>query len=154
MKLLVLVVSAAVALGGCATSSNNYAHKNLYDEGTHTLCRELATHADQNYRLEVAKHLVRRGATAEKCKRLVEADNSIAAGIAVAAAGVAIGAAANSGGGYYSPGPAYGVAWDQFYDEYGQLMWRCRDRGTGRFVYDTYCGGMPMVDSTWPGWRA
>lgn len=148
-----LVGAAAVVLGGCSTNST-YAYKDLNNEGTHTLCRELATHPDQAYRAEVAKHLVKRGATVEKCNRLIAADNSIAASIAVAGAAVAVGAAANSGGGYYPSSPAYGVAWDQFYNEYGQVMWRCRDRSNGRFVYDTYCGGLPMVDSTWPGWRA
>ncbi|MES0190135.1 hypothetical protein [Mesorhizobium sp. C264A] len=91
--------------------------------------------------------------------RLVQADNAVATGIAVAAVGgVAIGVAANNGGGgYYVPPPrpqAYGVAWDQFYGPNYSVIWRCRDRSTGRFVDDGYCLGMPMIDSAWPGWSA
>lgn len=157
MRASALLVSAAVALGGCTTNSTTnktFAYKDLANEGTHTLCREAATNPDENFRREVVKHLIKRGATVEKCKRLIEADNSIAASIVVAGTAVAVGAAANNGGGYYPSAPRYGVAWDQFYNEYGQLIWRCRDRGTGQFVYDSYCSGRAMVDSTWPGWRA
>ena len=57
-------------------------------------------------------------------------DNSTATTIAIATAAAAGGiAAANSGyggGGYYSGG--YGVAWDQFYNQNYQLIWRCRDK--------------------------
>ena len=90
----------------------------------------------------------------DKCQRLISSDNSTANTIAIAGAATAAGiAAANSGygggGGYYSGG--YGVAWDQFYNQNYQLIWRCRDRATGQFVYDYQCGGQAMVDNTWPG---
>ncbi|TPJ52407.1 hypothetical protein [Mesorhizobium sp. B2-6-4] len=71
--------------------------------------------------------------------------------------GAAVAVAANNGygGGYYRPPPTvYGVAWDQFYDQFYNLTWRCRDKATGRFVDDYYCNGMPMFDSAWPGWSA
>ncbi|RWK92114.1 MAG: hypothetical protein EOR52_03075 [Mesorhizobium sp.] len=80
----------------------------------------------------------------------------MATGIAVAGVAAAAGAAAkNGGGGYYSPPPqGYGVAWDQFYGANYSVIWRCRDRATGRFVDDYYCAGTPMIDTTWPGWSA
>lgn len=103
-------------------------------------------------REQIARLIIRRGSNAEKCRRLIEADNAIMTGIVVAGAAVAVGAAAaNNGYGGYAP---YGVAWDQFYDEHYRLTWRCRDRATGRFVNDYRCAGKPMVDSAWPGWRA
>ena len=75
--------------------------------------------------------------------------------VATAAAAGGIAAANSTNGGaeeYYSGG--YGVAWDQFYDQNYQLIWSCRDKATGQFVYDYQCGGQAMVDTTWPGWRA
>lgn len=123
---------------------------------TVTLCHTLASSTDGQYRSRVAALLVKRGATAEKCIRLIQTDNAVATGIAVAGVAAAAGAAAkNGGGGYYSPPPqGYGVAWDQFYGANYSVIWRCRDRATGRFVDDYYCAGTPMIDTTWPGWSA
>jgi hypothetical protein len=85
--------------------------------------------------------------------RLMANDDALATSIALGSAAVAVGAAAanNGGGGYYPGGSSYGVAWDQFRNQYGFPTWRCRDRSNGQFVYDSYCAGLPMVDSTWPG---
>lgn len=59
-------------------------------------------------------------------------------------AAVALAANSGYGGGYYRPPrTAYGVAWDQFYEQNYALMWRCRDKATGRFVDDFYCNGSP-----------
>lgn len=155
MKTSAFLLCAAVSLGGCTTNSSNV-HKDPTGESTLNLCRILATNPDQAYRTEVAKLLVRRGASAEKCTKLVTADNDVATAIAIGGAAAAAGAmAANNGyggGGYYPQN--YGVAWDQFYNQYYQLIWRCRDRATGRFVYDSHCSSKPMNDFTWPGWSA
>ncbi|RCS22696.1 hypothetical protein DUT91_17670 [Phyllobacterium salinisoli] len=145
-----------MALSGCTTNSA-ITNKDLTGKSTNALCRDLATEADHNNRLKIANLLVRRGATVEKCQRLIATDNSIAAGIAVATVAGAAGAAVHNGygGGYYPRHPnygSYGVAWDQFYNQNYQLIWRCRDRSTGRFVYDYRCAGQPMFDGTWPGW--
>lgn len=155
MKTSALLLCIAVSLGGCTTNSSN-THKDPTGESTLNLCRILSTNRDQAYRTEIARLLVRRGASAEKCNRLVAADNALATGIAIGGAAAAAGAvAANNGyggGGYYPE--VYGVAWDQFYNENYQLIWRCRDRATGRFVYDYNCSSKPMNDFTWPGWSA
>ncbi|MER8501500.1 hypothetical protein [Mesorhizobium sp. M1142] len=90
----------------------------------------------------------------------MQTDNAVATGIAIAAVGgAAVGVAANNGyggGTYYRPPPpqTYGVAWDQFYGQNYSIIWRCRDRSTGRFRDDYHCAGLPMVDSAWPGWSA
>jgi hypothetical protein len=156
MKIIALVGSAALCISGCSTSPV-VSDSDLTAMNTVALCHVLASSTDEQYRNRVAVLLVRRGATAEKCFRLVQADNAVATGIAVAAVGgAAVGVAANNGGGgYYAPRPLlYGVAWDQFYGQNYSVIWRCRDRSTGRFVDDGYCAGMPMVDSAWPGWSA
>lgn len=156
MRKLSIALGAALCVGGCTTNTTPVS-TNLGSESTLKLCRMILTSSDQAFRLKVAELLVKRGANAEKCQRLVASDNSMATGIAISGAAVAAGAvAANNGGygGYYPSSGAYGVAWDQFYNQYGQPVWQCRDRATGRFVYDYHCAGKPMVDSTWPGWRA
>ncbi|WP_376702517.1 hypothetical protein RQ479_21230 [Mesorhizobium sp. ISC25] len=156
MKKSSLFVSAVLSISGCSTRPA-VSDGDLTAMNTVTLCHVLVSSTDEQYRSRVAALLVRRGATAEKCVRLVQADNAVATGIAVAAVGgAAVGVAANGygGGGYYRPPPVYGVAWDQFYGQNYSVIWRCRDRSTGRFVDDGYCAGMPMVDSAWPGWSA
>lgn len=151
MKSVLLIV--IVAVGGCTTSMNP--QTDLTNKSTLSLCRALTTNADEEYRQQVVKLLIRRGATVEKCQKMISSDNSMAASIAIAGAAVAAGAAANSGGGGYYPSDGYyGVAWDQFYDEHYNLTWRCRDKSTGRFVYDAQCSGLPVTDTTWPGWSA
>lgn len=153
MRTASIFVFTALYVGGCSTNSGIPVEK-LRAQNTTALCQAWANSPDQAYRMEVAKVLVSRGASPEKCYKLVSADNAIMTGIAVAAAGAAVGvAAANSGGGgYYPPAGAYGVAWDQFYNQYHQPIWRCRDRATGQFIDDYRCAGMPMHDGTWPGW--
>ncbi|KAA3447155.1 hypothetical protein C7I87_28300 [Mesorhizobium sp. SARCC-RB16n] len=156
MRKSIVLAAAGVCLSGCSTTPVA-SETDLTAMNTVTLCHVLASSTDDQYRSKVVALLTRRGATAEKCTRLVQADNAVATGIAVAAVGgaaVAV-AANNGGGGYYVPRPqVYGVAWDQFYGQGYVLIWRCRDMATGQFVYDTYCAGMPMIDSTWPGWSA
>jgi len=152
MKFATFAVIAALFVGGCTTGSNT-AQRDPRSESTNSLCQAWANSTDQAYRQRVVAVLQSRGASAEKCSRLIKGDNAIITGIAIAGVGVAAGAAASNGGGGYYPS-AYGVAWDQFYDQYYRLTWRCPDRATGQFVDDYRCSGKAMVDSTWPGWTA
>ncbi len=94
-----------------------------------------------------------RGLTLQTCQQLVkEEDNRIAAGIIIGAAvatAIVVGTSGDGGGG----GGAYdGYAWDGFRDQYGNIVWRCRDKTNGQFAYDFNCGGMAKVDNTWPSW--
>jgi hypothetical protein len=69
--------------------------------------------------------------------------------------GVAATAAlAASGGGYtgnsyYAP-TDYDWAWDQYYNQYGQLVWSCRGKQTGQFAEFDRCQYKPANDFTWP----
>lgn len=148
MKLEAYFLIAVGILSGCATNTTAV-QRDLTAESTNTLCREWLGNSDEGQRQAAANLLVRRGASLEKCQRLMANDRAIVTGIAIAGAAAAAGAAAHNGyGGGYSPN--YGTAWDQFYGPYGS-MWRCRDRATGRFVADYLCAGKPMHDATWPG---
>jgi hypothetical protein len=88
-----------------------------------------------------------------QCKSIVERQNTAIAAAAVV--GVAVAACASSsscrdgfgGSGSYGYSP---VAWDQFYNEYSQLIWRCRETNTGRFADDYRCATKPKIDSRWP----
>lgn len=42
-------------------------------------------------------------------------------------------------------------AWDQFRDEYGNIVWRCRGKRSGEFLQDLFCMGQRRSDHTWPG---
>jgi len=148
MKLRICFLVTAVTLGACANNSTTE-QRDFTGESTNTLCREWLGNSDESQRQAAANLLVRRGASADKCQRLMANDRAIVTGIAIAGVAAAAGAAAHNGyGGGYSPG--FGTAWDQFYGPYG-VMWRCRDRSTGRFVDDYHCAGKPMHDGTWPG---
>ncbi|MGH6859646.1 MAG: hypothetical protein ACRECY_05275 [Phyllobacterium sp.] len=38
-----------------------------------------------------------------------------------------------------------------FYNQYGQLVWACRDIATGQFSYEYTCSGKAKPDYRWPG---
>ena len=44
----------------------------------------------------------------------------------------------------------WGDDWDAFYDQYGRLMWRCREVQTGRFTQTAKCIGLSKDDDRWP----
>src|SRR5881227_119995 len=122
MKAVTFLAGVAVLTGGCSTSTT-VSVSELTAQNTTALCHALAASTDEQYRRRVATLLVRRGATAEKCTRLVQTDNAVA-GVAAAAGA----AAKNGGGGYYVPRPqVYAVAWDRFYGPNYSVIWRCRD---------------------------
>lgn len=152
MQKVVSLLGAALLLAGCTTNQAPL-DENFAEKDTLTLCRMVFQATDPARREKIAALIIRRGGTAERCQKLIANDQAVWTGIAVAGVAAAAGAAASNGG-YYAPVSYGGVAWDQFYNQYYQLIWRCRDRSTGRFVEDYYCAGKPMVDSTWPGWRA
>lgn len=149
MKAIVTLLLSGILLSGCSTSSMP-SQDDLANSSTNDLCRIVTGNPDFAYRQKAADLLIKRGATLERCQQLIAADNAMITGIAIAGVAVAAGAAAHNGYGVYQPSPAYGVAWDQFYNN-GYVMWRCRDRYSGQFVADYQCAGLPMHDGTWPG---
>ncbi|MCT7376812.1 hypothetical protein [Chelativorans salis] len=151
MKRMIIAMAVTGLTAACATTTT-YDVAGLPNKNTANLCRIVAENTDENYRLAAAKLLARRGATAEKCLKLIEVDNAMfATAIGVSGAALAAGVGASNGGGYSPSYGSSGVAWDQFYNQYYQPIWRCRDKSNGEFVPDSYCRRKLMVDSTWPG---
>lgn len=154
MKRTSVLAAAALCLAGCATSPTSF-YQNPDAESVTSLCRALAEYTDPRFRNDVALELITRGVTtADECRRRVNVENAVITGVVIAGAAVAIGVAANNGGfggGGYTGYGSYGVAWDQFYDQYYGLTWRCRDKATGRFVYDYQCSHLARHDH-WSGW--
>ena len=152
MKNAYLLAAAALWLSGCTTTPKSfYAHP--HEENVPSLCRALAKSGNQKFRNDIIKELESRGVTtAAQCRKRVNAENAVLAGIAIAGiAAVSVAACKNggcSGGGYSTP--TYDeVAWDEFYI-YGQPTWRCRSETNGQFVADYQCAYKPKVDTTWP----
>jgi len=80
-------------------------------------------------------------------------NKAIAAGVAIAAVGAAVAVCANNDcgdGGSYRPSYYQGADWDAFYNQYGQIVWACREVASGRFTYDTNCYGKSQTDWRWP----
>jgi hypothetical protein len=128
-----------------------YADKTKHDPTS--LCRAYLDPADtEQFRRDLAAELLSRGVDPSQCEGRVTTQNvAIGAAAVIGLATVAAIACRGGcgGGGNYAP-VGYGVAWDQFHDQYGQLVWACRDRATGEFVDAYRCTGM-QIDSTWPG---
>ncbi|BBD41018.1 hypothetical protein Amn_pb00090 (plasmid) [Aminobacter sp. Y103A] len=82
-----------------------------------------------------------RSVSAPRCVKMVNnQNNAIAAGVAIAAVGAAVAVCANNdcgGGGSYRPIYYQGADWDAFYNQYGQIVWVCREVASGRFTLDT-----------------
>ncbi len=141
MRVLTATLCAALIMSGCATGIQHTKDvADLTSKDTLDLCKIALSEPEEAYRIAAAKLAVRRGASLDKCQRLIANDQAIMTGIVVVGAAAAAGAA--SSGSY---GSSYGVAWDRFSN--GQ--WRCRDKASGRFVPDYRCASVPMYDA-WP----
>ena len=70
----------------------------------------------------------------------------VAATAALAASG---GGGGYTGNSYYAP-TDYDWAWDQYYNQYRQLVWSCRGKQTGQFADLSRCQYKPANDLTWP----
>jgi hypothetical protein len=83
------------------------------------------------------------------CEDMISEDNNKTAMIGLAILGVAAVAysAAQSQGGSTS---SAGYAWDAFYDQNYNLLWRCRNKSNGQFAYDSMCSNQLKNDYTWP----
>lgn len=150
-------VSAAVALAlataSCTTSQQTLA-KNPSAVSTSALCRTLSSTKDAKFQDDLYAELVRRSVTLVQCADMIRKQNqAIAAGIAIAAVGAAVAVCSNNdcgGGGYGRPNYYQGADWDEFYNQYRQLVWACRDIATGQFVDYSNCFGKAQTDWRWP----
>jgi len=152
-----------VLLTGCAASSASF-YKSPSAVSDVQLCRTVnssAAKADPKFRQDVARELVSRGYDRDLCQRLIALENAkIADALGAVAGAAAAGYAAGTGSEYGGYGNGYGgykpvVAdysweWDQFYNEYYQLVWRCRGVQTGQFADDLRCQWRVKTDRTWP----
>ena len=74
--------------------------------------------------------------------------------VGAVAAAAAVSKGGGGGGSNYSQAAAstedYDWAWDQFYNEYRQLVWACRGIQSGQFALQERCQYKPVNDFTWP----
>ncbi|MER9431376.1 hypothetical protein [Mesorhizobium sp. M0408] len=150
-------VSAAVVLAlasaSCTTSQQSL-KKNPSAVSTSALCRTLASTKDATFQQDLYAELTRRSVTLDQCAHMIRKQNqAIAAGVAIAAVGAAVVVCSNNncgGGGYARPNYYQGADWDEFYSQYSQLVWACRDIATGQFVDYSNCYGKAQTDWRWP----
>lgn len=100
--------------------------------------------------MKVAREVVQARQAAE-----AQRQQNAAAGLA----GLALLGAAAAGGsrglgalGQGMQGTDYDWAWDQFRNDYGQLVWGCRGVQTGQFADLSRCSAKPRADYMWPGY--
>lgn len=136
------------------TTSHQALNKNPASVSTSALCRSLTSTKDVAFQQSLYVELTRRSVSPSQCVEMVTKQNqAIVAGLAVAALGAAVAVCANNdcgGGGGYTPNYDRGADWDQFYNQYGQLVWACREIGTGQFTYEYNCSGKIQSDWRWP----
>lgn len=169
-KVISAMTAASLSLSGCAVSQKDFA-SSAYSLDDTAVCRNFledgskitgihnasVTGDELAYLSALENQVNRRELNHYKCEQLVKEQNEkIAKGILIGV--VAIGAAAlaaksggGGGGGTASNSDASGYAWDQFYDGYGNLTWRCRDKSNGRFANNYLCASEYKLDTTWPG---
>ena len=154
-RLIALLTIAAIATG-CTTSSESF-YKDRSKGDKTSLCRAYLKASSETFRQDLGNELARRGIFPTECQTIVQKQNTaIAVGAALAVVGAVAVACANSssgcGGGGYSRPNSYseGADWDQFYNQYGQLIWACRDIGSGQFTYQSECYGLAQTDFRWP----
>lgn len=158
---------ASLLVTGCAATQSQFISSRYALEDT-KVCRNYLADKDKltssyqaddegetDYIVALRSEFERRNLNETQCENLVkEADEKIGQGVLLGILAVGAAAAASSGGysnGYSSYSGQRGYAWDQFKDGYGSLTWRCRDKGNGRFAYNSSCAGQYKNDYTWPG---
>ena len=151
MKNIVWLAASTLILSNCTTSQQAF-QANPSAVTTSALCRTLVETQDIQFRQELYSEITKRSVSVAKCEEMVRSQNqAIAAGVAIALVGTAVAVCANndcSGGGYRNP--YQGADWDEFYNQYGTLVWACRSIATGQFTYDSDCYGKSKIDWRWP----
>jgi hypothetical protein len=152
-----VAMCAVTVVSGCAVTPEQF-YSQRGSLSTVTLCRTYQS-ALQNSQWQLARDVEtelgsRLGVQASQCQKIInENEMAIIGGVLVAAAVVV---AASEGGGTAAPATRSQAAdsdwdWDQFYNEYGVLVWRCRGIQTGQFADTSNCTYDAMTDYRWPG---
>lgn len=77
-------------------------------------------------------------------------EQNVAIGLGVLFGAALIHSARHGGGGGYSAPTDSEWDWDQYYNQYRQLVWSCRGVQTGEFADNSKCYGKYQTDSRWP----
>jgi hypothetical protein len=155
-KNLISVIPLSL-LGACAVTPEQF-YSQRGSLSAVTLCRTYQS-AVQNSQWQLSQDVEtelrsRLGVQTSECNKVIsDSEMAILGGVLVAAVVVA---AASEGGGAGAPASYpqtvdYDWDWDQFYNEYGVLVWRCRGIQTGQFAEGSKCTYDAMTDSRWPG---
>lgn len=148
-------------LSGCALTPAEFSAKR-YEISDTRVCKtwRSASNSGDSAFLRVAwDEVSRRGLDREKCQRLeTDQDVAIGAGILIGLAALAAakggsaasGAAVGGSAGYGSTTYDYDWEWDQFYNQYRNLVWACRGVQTGQFADPSHCAGKLQTDWKWP----
>jgi hypothetical protein len=149
----IAIMLGVTMLAGCATTPAEF-YNNRYALSNEKLCRTLqATAASKNAQFEwdVRGEIERRGLNSPSCDAIVRKQNAAIAGGLVLATVLVAAAASGGGGAGVSTTSDYSWEWDQFYGQYGALVWSCRGVQTGRFAEMHRCSGKAQSDWMWPG---
>lgn len=148
------VVTSVIStqLVSCVGITSQSFYANPSQASDYQICKSWKSTEDIAFKLSLKAELESRGKSLFDCQRIMdERHNAIAIGAILGAALIAI---SQSGGGGSGSAPSYATdydyAWDQFRNEYGQLVWACRGKQTGQFAYKEKCQYKSVNDYTWP----
>lgn len=153
MKKTLAWILIASIISGCAVSKGSF-YQNRYAVSDTALCRTFinGTGSDYQFGQDVKSEVARRNLNYYDCQAKVKESNNLigAAVVGAVVVGAAVAASKKGGGGGGNSYAESGADWDAFYNQYGQLVWACRDIQTGRFTEAYRCAGKAQTDSRWP----
>ena len=153
MKKILTWILVASIVSGCAVSKSSF-YQNRYAISDTALCRTFinGTGSDYQFGQDVKAEIARRNLNYYDCQTKVKESNNLigAAVVGAVVVGAAVAASKKGGGGGGNSYAESGADWDAFYNQYGQLVWACRDIQTGRFTEAYRCSGKAQTDSRWP----
>lgn len=151
------VLAVILAVSGCAVSPASF-RDNPTSHSDASICRALqgtAGRTDPTFAYDLRSELGRRNISEYSCDQIIQKQNLTAGAILLIGAAIAVAASGGGGGNSYAPGQQdYAWDWDQFYNQYRQLVWACRGVRTGQFAEAHHCSGKWQTDSRWPSKEA
>lgn len=157
MKNKAIALTLCGLMAGCAVTPERL-RSNPQSVSDADLCRALEggeAKRDPTFMYDIRIQMSRRWISDEQCGQIVSKSNAaIGAGFLLGAALVAASRGAGDGGGGSNSYAAqqYDTEWDwdQFYNQYRQLVWACRGVQTGQFADNWHCAGKAQIDWRWP----